>query len=268
MSAVVQLATRGPAAPARPVASAELRWAVQDEPVTGACVGLLDLEAGHGGSIAPVAGAERVVLVLDGEVILSTTDRDLVVTKETLVMAPGGSRLSVRATAPARVLTVQARSSRSPTEPMDGIAAPPSPEDRARVVRFEDAPAVPVHAPELGLNHMISRTLTDSDVLRTTSVHIGHSTFAARGRGHHPLHRHPAAGQFICLLAGRGAHAAEDGEVSLTAGDLVYIPAGEWHGFRSVGDEPAELIYGYLGVSSTAAAGLELKCDPTRAETA
>ncbi len=159
---------------------------------------------------------------------------------------------------------MQSGPARSPVAATGGTVASP-PDDGVQVLRLEDVPAQVVHAPDRGFNHMISRPLVDSDTLRSACVHVGHSTFAARGEGHHPLHRHVAAGQFVCVLGGRGEHIGEDVDIPLEPGDLVSIPPGEWHGFRSVGDEPAELIYGYLGVGSAAAAGLELRHDPTRA---
>ena len=52
----------------------------------------------------------------------------------------------------------------------------------------------------------------------------------------------------------------EDGEAALEPGDLVYIPAGEWHGLRAMeGEELSEHLFGYLGVSSFAEVGYALR---------
>jgi mannose-6-phosphate isomerase-like protein (cupin superfamily) len=40
-------------------------------------------------------------------------------------------------------------------------------------------------------------------------------------------------------------------------GDLVLVPAGEWHGFRTDGVTTA--VYGYLGAGSLQQAGYELE---------
>lgn len=79
------------------------------------------------------------------------------------------------------------------------------------------------------------------------------------GDGTHELHRHPDADEFFLVLEGGGEHLTEDGPVRMGPGDLVYIPAGEWHGYRTDPGLTTRTVYGYLGAGSLAAAGYELR---------
>ena len=71
------------------------------------------------------------------------------------------------------------------------------------------------------------------------------------------VHRHVRA-EFLYVISGTARALSEGGETALKAGDLMYIPAGEWHGLRAVGEEPAEHIFGYIGAASFAEAGYTL----------
>jgi quercetin dioxygenase-like cupin family protein len=59
----------------------------------------------------------------------------------------------------------------------------------------------------------------------------------------HGLHRHPNAGEVVYVLDGDAFHLREEGEpIPQARGDLIYIPAGEWHGIANAGDQPLVLI--------------------------
>jgi len=77
--------------------------------------------------------------------------------------------------------------------------------------------------------------------------------------GSHSLHRHPAADEFFLVLAGGGEHLTDRGHVRLSAGELVYIPAGEWHGYRTHPGVTTTALYGYLGAGSLARAGYQVR---------
>ncbi|MDH6575360.1 cupin domain-containing protein [Kitasatospora sp. MAP5-34] len=83
------------------------------------------------------------------------------------------------------------------------------------------------------------------------------STFTPSGS--HDLHCHPDADEFFLVLAGGGDHLTEGGRVRLAQGDLAYVPAGEWHGFRTRRDVTTVALYGYLGAAGLEQAGYRIK---------
>jgi quercetin dioxygenase-like cupin family protein len=73
----------------------------------------------------------------------------------------------------------------------------------------------------------------------------------------HSLHRHPHAEEALYIVSGSGLHLSEGEPVRQRAGDVVYIPAGEWHGFANDTDEPTTVIAFFGGVGAYADAGYE-----------
>lgn len=52
------------------------------------------------------------------------------------------------------------------------------------------------------------------------------------------LHTHPTADDIVSVIQGRGKVLTADGELDIEAGQSVWIPAGELHGFKNTGDVP------------------------------
>jgi quercetin dioxygenase-like cupin family protein len=107
-----------------------------------------------------------------------------------------------------------------------------------------------------GFVDMGVRWLATSDTVGSSSLVVATSTFSPAG--HHALHRHPHADEFFFVLDGGGHHLASKGSIRLGPGDFVFVPAGEWHGYRTDPDTATNAIYGYLGVGSLEQAGYEL----------
>lgn len=63
---------------------------------------------------------------------------------------------------------------------------------------------------------------------------------------HEPLHRHRAADHELWLLQG----SATIGDVQLTEGSYVHVPAGMAHATTYVGDEGCTLLYVYRPVTA------------------
>ena len=60
------------------------------------------------------------------------------------------------------------------------------------------------------------------------------------------------------MLEGEGDHLVEDGDpIRIRAGDLVYIPAGEWHGFRNSSDALVRMVGINEGVTHYMDSGYE-----------
>lgn len=98
--------------------------------------------------------------------------------------------------------------------------------------------------------------LATVDTVGTRDLVVATSTFTQGGS--HELHRHPHADEFFLVVDGAGQHLTANGEIRMNSGDLVFIPAGEWHGYRTDPNVITRAIYGYLGAGSLEQAGYEL----------
>jgi quercetin dioxygenase-like cupin family protein len=77
----------------------------------------------------------------------------------------------------------------------------------------------------------------------------------------HEIHRHPDADEFVFVLSGSGLQLSPSGETRHSAGELVVVPKGSWHGLRNDTDEPLVVLAGYGGVATADAAGYETYSD-------
>jgi quercetin dioxygenase-like cupin family protein len=77
----------------------------------------------------------------------------------------------------------------------------------------------------------------------------------------HGLHRHPNAEEVLYVLQGEGLHLSEGGPVRQRAGEVIFIPRGEWHGFANDSAVPTTVIAVFGGVGSYEEAGYEDKED-------
>ncbi len=73
----------------------------------------------------------------------------------------------------------------------------------------------------------------------------------------HDLHRHPHAEQATHVLRGSGVHLSAEGRTPMVEGDVVFIPAGEWHGFANDTEETVTILGLWGGVGSAQEAGYE-----------
>ena len=233
------------------------RWLVEEEPHAAGdrAIGILELETGYAQEFDGDDDSERAIIVLTGEAILRTGDGEQRVTAGAVIAALRNASYAIRADSAATVLTVQSRRASSAVvaeSPATVTGAP------VRVLQLRDVPAQEFHIPDRGLFHISSRQLVSAEAFGSRSLFVGHTTVAAED-GLHTLHRHPSADEFVYILGGVGEHIAEDETVPMPAGTFADIPANEWHGFRSTGQKPTELIFCYLGVASFAEAGEEVK---------
>ncbi|MEV6977349.1 cupin domain-containing protein [Kitasatospora sp. NPDC093806] len=108
-----------------------------------------------------------------------------------------------------------------------------------------------------GSSGMAVRWLATDDTVGARRLTVAASIFTTGGR--QDLHRHPHADEFFLVLSGGGSHLTDSAEVPLRAGDLVFVPAGEWHGFRTGPAGPTAALHGYLGAPSLARAGHQFR---------
>jgi quercetin dioxygenase-like cupin family protein len=71
----------------------------------------------------------------------------------------------------------------------------------------------------------------------------------------HERHLHPNCDEFLVVVSGTGEIHTNTGREPSKAGDVIYTPHGNWHGFDNTGDEDVLLIWGWSGAGSLEAAG-------------
>ncbi len=74
----------------------------------------------------------------------------------------------------------------------------------------------------------------------------------------HEVHRHPHAEEFFYVIEGSGLHLSDGEPVRLQAGDVVFVPINEWHGFANDTGSPATVITVMGGVGNYQEAGYEV----------
>jgi quercetin dioxygenase-like cupin family protein len=104
--------------------------------------------------------------------------------------------------------------------------------------------------------------LATKDTIGSEGFLLGASTFEPGGLHEH--HRHPNGDEFLFILEGGGEHLTPDGAVRLDAGEIAYIPAGEYHGYRNKAGVLTRTLFGYFGAGSLEEAGYEVREDEPR----
>lgn len=103
---------------------------------------------------------------------------------------------------------------------------------------------------------MIVRFLVDEQSAGVSHFTLGWTVLKPGAR--HERHRHHHCDEFFVVLQGKGEIYTAEGREAAAAGDVVYIPRGEWHGFVNTGEEDAVLIWGWIGAGSLEASGYEV----------
>ena len=86
--------------------------------------------------------------------------------------------------------------------------------------------------------------------------HVVGLTVFQPGARHRP-HRHPNAEEAQYLIKGQGLARVGDVDIEQSAGDTVFVPRNEWHGFEATGEGETIMIWTYGGAPSLEAAGYE-----------
>lgn len=98
--------------------------------------------------------------------------------------------------------------------------------------------------------------LATRDTLGTDGFLLGASTFEPGGV--HEFHRHPNGDEILFILEGGGEHLTLDEAIPLSAGEIAYIPANEYHGFRNAEGVLTKTLFGYFGPATLDEAGYEV----------
>ncbi len=122
--------------------------------------------------------------------------------------------------------------------------------------RIEDVPLEAGLREDEGWIDMQVQFLIDARAAGSDRLVVGRTVLPPGAR--HERHRHPNADEFLVVLAGRGEIYTNEGREPSQAGDVVYTPRGNWHGFDNTSGEDVLLLWGWSGAGSLEAAGYEL----------
>jgi quercetin dioxygenase-like cupin family protein len=101
--------------------------------------------------------------------------------------------------------------------------------------------------------------LIDERIAGSTQLVVGRTVLPPGAR--HERHRHLHANEFLVVMSGSGEVYTDEGMEPAAEGDVVFTPAGHWHGFDNTSDDEVLLIWGWQGAGSLDAAGYELPPD-------
>jgi quercetin dioxygenase-like cupin family protein len=98
--------------------------------------------------------------------------------------------------------------------------------------------------------------LIDAHAAGSEGLVVGRTVLPPGAR--HERHRHPHADEFLVVMSGAGEIYTNSGREPSRAGDVIFTPRGNWHGFDNTGSEDVLLLWGWSGAGSLEAAGYEL----------
>ena len=122
--------------------------------------------------------------------------------------------------------------------------------------RVADVPLEQGLREEEGWVDMQVQFLLDARSAGTDRLVVGRTVLPPGAR--HERHRHPRCDEFLVVLTGRGEIYTDAGREPAEAGDVLFTPAGHWHGFDNTCDEDVLLLWGWSGAGSLEQAGYEL----------
>ena len=82
----------------------------------------------------------------------------------------------------------------------------------------------------------------------------------------HDIHRHPNAEETEYIIEGEGIARVGDDDVKMGPGDIVFVPANDYHGFYNTSEtERAVMIWCYGGAASLEHAGYVTEAEDKKA---
>ena len=98
--------------------------------------------------------------------------------------------------------------------------------------------------------------LIDARTAASEDLVVGRTILPPGAR--HERHLHPNCDEFLLVLSGHGEIYTNTGREPSKAGDVIYTPRANWHGFDNTSDEDVLLLWGWSGAGSLQAAGYEI----------
>ena len=132
--------------------------------------------------------------------------------------------------------------------------------ERNLVVRHAAVPPDRALSADRGWIDMEVRWLVTAESVGSEQTVIGRTVLQPGSR--HELHRHPNAEEWEYVVAGAAVKRIGDRLVRLEAGDVVFVPKGEYHSLENASaPEPVVTIWGYSGAATLEQAGYLLPSD-------
>jgi quercetin dioxygenase-like cupin family protein len=122
--------------------------------------------------------------------------------------------------------------------------------------RVQDVPLQPDLRADQGWVNMQVQFLIDRRVAGSENLVVGKTVLPPGAR--HDRHLHENCDEFLVVLAGAGEVYTNTGREPSAAGDVIFTPRGNWHGFDNTSDEEVLLFWGWSGAGSLEAAGYEV----------
>jgi quercetin dioxygenase-like cupin family protein len=208
-----------------------------------------------GAGINDVATAEMAVYLLAGSGLrrAGAGRGHPMAPGEAIYYSPGANR-ALSTAADSGALFLAASAAIGPAPPLPFVRGDVVDEGtRIGAVTDDGSGALGTHG---GFAGMGVRWLVNEAAVGARNLSLATSVFASEGS--HDRHRHRGADEFFLVLTGGGKHLTAAAPLRVGAGETVYVPAGEWHGFRAHPGVVTSAVYGYLGAPSLEAAGYEL----------
>ncbi|MDH4109496.1 MAG: cupin domain-containing protein [Gammaproteobacteria bacterium] len=128
---------------------------------------------------------------------------------------------------------------------------------------IKDVPLVPGLKKEDGWVDMKVQFLIDEKTANSGRMLVGWTVLPPGAAHEH--HRHANVDEFWIVIKGNGVMYTDEGEEASGEGDVVFTPAGHWHGFKNTSDEDVVLAWGWSGAGSLEGAGYEVPDSSERA---
>jgi quercetin dioxygenase-like cupin family protein len=127
-------------------------------------------------------------------------------------------------------------------------------ETHPRKVRVADIPRATELRAEDGWVDFAPQFLITRETVGSDTTVFGIAVFPPGAK--HDIHRHPKAEETEYIIEGSGIARVGDDDVALGAGEIVFVPRNEWHGFHNTSTtERAVMVWCYAGAASLAEAG-------------
>jgi quercetin dioxygenase-like cupin family protein len=104
-----------------------------------------------------------------------------------------------------------------------------------------------------GWMDMDVRWLVTSKTVGSENCVFGLTYFAPGAK--HDIHRHPNAEETEYIVSGSGVAAVGDDNVRVDAGEMIFVPRNEYHGFHNDTDTEAVMVWTYAPAASLEEAG-------------
>jgi quercetin dioxygenase-like cupin family protein len=120
-------------------------------------------------------------------------------------------------------------------------------------VTLEGTPRDPALKAEDGWIDMDVRWLVTAANVGAENSVFGLTIFPPGAK--HDIHRHPNAEEIEYIVSGSGVAQVGEDDVEIAAGELVFVPKNEYHGFHNTSDGETVMVWTYAPAASLEEAG-------------